>query len=316
MSILLAALSTHAQHPYLGALILMGFGALLLLGGFQNYRKYRILADAPRARVRSMAMGLVHLRGKATGEPLISPLTGARCFAYICNVQSYVKTSSGGKTKWEWRTITGDDDITWFYLDDGTGRVRVNPLQPDLSDLSLTRTFNCEIGKDGRFRSAQPSPGFSAPTEQDVWNYIHGPHSRKLLERVFEMQGERGKKMKAVYETTMKMMGSAQKVGALAPTLEISWSSNAGNLRVSEECFPAESDCVVLGTCAENPEAQSEEERIVICQGENEKTFIISTQPEVQLGRSLRRGSLIMFVLGAGLIVGGFALALHGGGLL
>ena len=154
MSILLAALSTHAQHPYLGALILMGFGALLLLGGFQNYRKYRILADAPRAHVRSMAMGLVHLRGKATGEPLISPLTGARCFAYICNVQSYVKTSSGGKTKWEWRTITGDDDITWFYLDDGTGRVRVNPLQPDVSNLTLTRTFNCEIGKDGRF--AQP----------------------------------------------------------------------------------------------------------------------------------------------------------------
>ena len=130
------------------------------------------------------------------------------------------------------------------------------------------------------------------------------------------MQGERGKKMKAVYETTMKMMGSAQKVGALAPTLEISWSSNAGNLRVSEECFPAESDCVVLGTCAENPEAQSEEERIVICQGENEKTFIISTQPEVQLGRSLRQGSLIEFLVGAALIVGGFALALHGGGLL
>jgi hypothetical protein len=316
MSILLAALVTHAQHPYLGALILIGLGSLLFLGGLQNYRKYRILADAPRAHVRSMAMGLVHLRGKATGEPLISPLTGTHCFAYICSIQSYVKTRSGGKSKWAWQTVIGDDDIKWFYLDDGTGRVRVNPLQPEVSNLNLQRTFYCEIGKDGRFRSVQPTPGFPAPTEQDVWNYTQGAHSRKLLEHVFEMQGERGKKMKAVMETTMKVLGGAQKVESMVPTLEISWSSNAGNLRVIEECFLAESDCVVMGTCAENPEAKSEEDRIVICQGENEKTFIISTQPEVQLGRSMRRDSLIEFLLAVALIVGGFALALHGGGLL
>ena len=87
-------------------------------------------------------------------------------------------------------------------------------------------------------------------------------------------------------------------------------------LRGSEECFLAESDCVVLGTCAENPEAKSEEDRIMICQGENEKTFIISTQTEVKLGRSIRNNALIMFLLAVVLIVGGFALALHGGGLL
>jgi hypothetical protein len=316
MLIQLAALVTHAQHPYLGALILMGFGSLLFLGGFQNYRKYRILADAPRAHVRSMAMGLVHLRGKATGEPLISPLTGTRCFAYVCNIQSYVKTRSGGKTKWEWQNVSGDDDIKPFYLDDGTGRVRVIPIQPEVANLTLQRTFYCEIGKDGRFRSVEPIPGFAAPNEQAVWDYTQGAHSRKLLERIFEMQGERGKKMKAVMETTMKVLGGAQKVESLVPTLEISWSSNAGNLRVIEECFLAESDCVVLGTCAENPAAKSDEDRVMICQGENEKSFIISTQTEGKLGRSMRNNSLIMLLLAVVLIVGGFALALHGGGLL
>jgi len=316
MSILVAALATGNQHPYLGAFILIGLGSLLFLGGFQSYRKYRVLADTPRAHVRSMPMGLVHLRGKATGEPLISPLTGTRCFAYVCNIQSYVKTRSGGKTKWEWQTVSGDDDIKPFYLDDGTGRVRVIPIQPEVANLDLARTFHCEIGKDGRFRSVQPTPGFTAPTEQAVWDYIHGAHSRKLLERVFEMQGERGKKMKAVMETTMKVLGGAQKAESLVPTLEISWSSNAGNLRVIEQCFLAESDCVVVGTCAENPDARSEEDRTLICQGENEKTFIISTRTEVQLGRSMRLQSLVMFLLAVALIVGGFALALHGGGLL
>jgi hypothetical protein len=114
----------------------------------------------------------------------------------------------------------------------------------------------------------------------------------------------------------MKVLGGAQKVESLVPTLEISWSSNAGNLRVIEECFLAESDCVVVGTCAENPEAKSAEDRTVICHGENEKTFIISTQTEVRLGRSMRLQSLVAFLLAVALIGGGFSLALHAGGLL
>jgi hypothetical protein len=317
MSILLLILASGNQHPYLGTFVMLVFGFLLMLGAFQNYRKYRILADAPRALVRSMPMGLVHLRGKATGEPLISPLTGTRCFAYACNIQSYVKIRSGNRTRWEWQTVAGDDDIRHFYLDDGTGRVRVNPAQPEVMNLDLQRTFFCEIGKDGRFRSVQPVPGFAPPGEQAVWDYVHGAHSRKLLERVFEMQGERGKKAKAAMETALKLMGGAQKVGsALAPSLEISWSSKQGSVRVIEECFLADSDCVLLGTCTENPDPQGEEDRMLICQGENEKTFLLSTKTEIKLGRSMRNKSLIMFLLAVALIVGGAAIALHAGGML
>jgi hypothetical protein len=316
MTILVAALATGTQHPYLGAFVLLVMGSVCFLGGFQNYRRYRILADAPRAHVRSMPMGLVHLRGKATGEPLISPLTGTRCFAYVCNIQSYVKTRSGGKTKWEWQTVSGDDDIMPFYLDDGTGRVQVIPIQPDQSSLDMPRTLQCEIGKDGHFKSVQPTPGFAPPNEQAVWAYIHGAHSRKLLEHIFEMQGERGKKMKAALETTMKLMGAAQKIESLKPSLELSYSSGAGSYRVTEQCFLADSDCVVVGTCAENPEARSEDDRIVIHQGENEKTFLISTQTEAKLGKTMRLQAVTLVLIGAALIVGGFALALHGAQLL
>ena len=66
MTILIAALATGTQHPYLGAFIMIVMGAVSFLVGFKQYREYRILADAPRARVRSMPMGLVHLQGKAT----------------------------------------------------------------------------------------------------------------------------------------------------------------------------------------------------------------------------------------------------------
>ena len=130
MTILLAALETGTQHPYLGAFLLIVMGAVTFIGAFLQYREYRILVDAPKARVRSIPMGLVHLHGKATGDnPLVSPLTGARCFYFMTNIEEIVKTrTKGGGTKWAWQTVAGDDDIKQFYLDDGTGRVLVNPL--------------------------------------------------------------------------------------------------------------------------------------------------------------------------------------------
>lgn len=316
MTILLAALAAGAQHPYLGAFILLVMGAVSFLVGFQTYRKYRILADAPRAHVRSMPMGIVHLRGKATGEPLISPLTGSRCYAFVADIQSYAKTRTKGGTKWQWQTVSGDDDIKQFYLDDGTGRVLVNPIEPEQSNFDMQRTFYCEIGKDGHFKSVRPTPGISAPSEQAVWDYIHGTHSRNLMNRIFEMQGERGKMMKSVMEASIKVLNTAQKLESLTPSLEISYSTGAGNFRVTEKCFLSDSDCVVVGTCAENPDAKSEEDRIIIRKGENEKTFLISTQGEGKLGRSLRLQALGLVLLGAALIVGGAALALHSGGML
>ena len=316
MVILALLLSSNNQHPYLGFFIMLAMGALLLLGAFQQFRSYRILADAPRSNVRSMAMGLVHLRGKATGEPLLSPLTHTRCFAYVCNIQSYVKVRNKGSTRGEWRTVSGDDDIRHFYLDDGTGRVRVNPIQPDVMQLEMQRTFLCEIGKDGHFKSVKPVEGFPAPTDQAVWSYVNGKHSRMLLERVFQMMGERGKKARAAMEATSKVIGGAQKLQAMAPSFEVSWSSNDDKLRVIEECFPADSTCVVLGTCAENPDSQGEGDRTLICQGENEKTFLISTKTEVKMGRNMRNNSLIMFLLAVALIVGAFAIALNALGML
>lgn len=41
-------------------------GGWLIWLGFRKYREYRILADTPRASVRSIPMGLVHLNGKST----------------------------------------------------------------------------------------------------------------------------------------------------------------------------------------------------------------------------------------------------------
>ena len=326
MTILMAAAETQTQHPYLAVFVLTVFGVLIFFVGFKQYREYRILADAPKARVRSMPMGLVHLHGKATGEPLTSPLTGSRCFMFTADIAEWVKvrTKNGG-TKWAWRTTAGDDDLKLFYLDDGTGRVLVKP--PGAQGIDMRRTFTCEIGTDGQFKSVSPELGIPAPSEQAVWAYIHGAHSRKLVDKNFELEAEsiQGIDPAQARESMLKVLNALQQVESLgaAPKVEslgaLRGSASrlgGGPYRVTEDCFLADSDCVIVGSCTENPEAQGGEDRNIIQKGENEKTFLVSTQGEVKVGRSLRLQAFGLVCLGGALIIGAFALALNAAGLL
>jgi hypothetical protein len=328
MAILIVAVQTGSQHPYLGAFLMIVFGAVSFLVGFKQYREYRILADVPRARVRSIPMGLVHLQGKATGEPLTSPLTGTGCFTFTADIEEWVKarTQRGG-TAWQWKTTAGDDDFKLFYLDDGTGRVLVKPPGAVASDLQ--RTFYCEIGRDGHFKSVLPTLGIPAPTEQAVWAWIHGAHSRKLIDKNFELGAEsipgidpvKAKEFMIKAMNTMQQigtLGTAPRIESLGAALEGTAASGLGGgpYRVTEKCFLAESDCFILGTCAENPDAKSDEDRNIIREGENEKTFLISTQGEVKVGRSLRLQAFGLVFLGTALIIGAAALALHAAGML
>ena len=328
LTTLIAILRTESGNPYLGAFIMIVIGAVTFLVGFKAYREYRILMEVPRAPVRSIPMGLVHLQGKVTGDdPLISPLTGARCFFYMVNIKEFVKTRTGAASvKWSWQTVAGDDDLKPFYLDDGTGRVLVNPMGAEQTDAYSQYTFYCEIGKDGHFKKVRPAPGIPAPTEEAVWAYINGTHSRKLLNRVFELEGEKGQKMKSFMESSVKVLNTVQQIQSLGTAPQIDSlrdlqdapgaGLSGGPYRVSEQCFLAGSDCVVLGTCAENPSPQSDEDRNIVRQGDNEKTFLISTKGERRIGRNLLIQAVALVLLGSAVILGGFALALHAAGML
>lgn len=328
MTILIAGLATGSQqHPYLGAFLMIVMGAVVFFVAFKQYREYRILADAPKAKVRSMPMGLVHLKGKATGEPLTSPLTGTRCFTFTADIAEWVRTrTKKGGTKWTWRTTAGDDDLKQFYLDDGTGRVLVQPGGAE-QGIDLQPTFSCEIGKDGHFKWARSAPGIPAPTEQAVRAWIHGAHRRKLADKAFDLeagslQGVDPAKAKEIMLQVLNVsrqvgsLGAAPRVESLGALQDRASGLGEGPYRVTEKCFLAESDCVILGTCAENPDSKSNQDRNIIRRGENEKAFLISTQGEGKIGRSLRLQALGLFFLSVALIVGAAAMALNAAGML
>jgi hypothetical protein len=132
--------------------------------------------------------------------------------------------------------------------------------------------------------------------------------------------------MKSVMESSIKVLNTVQQIESLGTAPQIDSLAalqgsavsglRGGPYRVTEKCFLADSDCIILGTCAENPDAKSDEDRNLIRKGENEKTFLISTKGERTIGRSLRLQAFGLVFLGAALILGGFALALHSAGML
>jgi hypothetical protein len=289
------------QHPGLFVVVFLAIGILLFIFGFKKYSEYRVLADTPRATVRSIPMGLVHLQGRASGDKrLTSPLTAQPCFYYHVKIEKWVQKD---KDREGWETYANDKAEESFYLEDATGKVRVNPRS---AEYDVTMTYRGELrGKAGfgevRFGSGpkpfvEPSLGVAAPTEQDLRAYVQN-RSGQLLTMGTQAGGALG-----------KIAGLAQAFS--------SWENSKERFRFTEECLIADRACNILGTCVENPSPQDEKDRNLVQKGQNQPTFVISDKSEVRLEKDIFRNAVIMVLLGGVFIIIAAAVALSALGML
>src|ERR1017187_8884599 len=105
--------------------LLVGFGAGLyyFYHGFRVYREYRVLLDTPEIPLRSVAMGLVHVHGKArAAQTITSPVTHTPCYFYKVDIERWVRDKDGG----HFAHATTDADGMKFYLEDASGKVLVD----------------------------------------------------------------------------------------------------------------------------------------------------------------------------------------------
>ncbi len=106
----------------LGPVTLAMIGVILFLRGFAIYREFRVVLTTAESKIKGLAMGFVEVHGKATGEETVaSVVTGTPCF--YCKAILMEKNKSG-------QEVRGNP----FYLEDATGKVRVDPtgLECDL----------------------------------------------------------------------------------------------------------------------------------------------------------------------------------------
>ncbi len=311
---------------------ILGFGlGLYYFGkGFREFRKYRVLADTPVVPIRSVAMGLVEIHGKAQGEEQIySPVGNTPCYFYKVDIEKYVKDSKG---RGRWTHAATDLNGVRFYLEDASGKVLV-----DLRDAEFDLPENCrrEIGgvwarhwswTYGQKKRNVPALGIG-PTDQELRDYVGRVGSGMVIPNmVSSIPPTFASGAEARSPATPESRMEAQRELELfrqhmqARKAARSFSSGLGGLvnffrgaslsrrnvqstrfRLTEYCIVPDHWYDLTGTCTENPHPRDARDRNMIVKGENEPTFLISWRTEQGIEGHLRRRAL-KYIFGGGLL--------------
>jgi hypothetical protein len=274
-------------------LLFFAGGLALFVNGFWNYRKLRVIENIPRIPVCSIAMGLVHVHGKVTGSSLLtSPVTRTPCYYYWAELERW---EEGGKNM-GWQGVNTETDRRIFYVDDGTGKVLVNPQS---AEYDLPLTYRAEFGPNARVGPYRdPLLGrAAAPSEQELRAYaVKALHTDE----------------KSIAESDAKYAEASARVKKYRDCLKQDFEAENpltghGSYRITEHCLVAEHEYDIIGTCTQNPQPKDDQDRNLILKGQNEPTFVISGLSERALENTLRKkavtniivvGLLMVFMMG------------------
>jgi hypothetical protein len=127
-------------NPILWAAVGIPCGLYVFYRGFVLLRRKRLILNTPRSTVRGAALGLVEIRGKATAPySIISPISQQDCYFYRAIAWSSEQSDGSGR----WTKAAEESLCVPIFLDDGTGRMLLNPRGAELqlaATLSLDST--------------------------------------------------------------------------------------------------------------------------------------------------------------------------------
>ncbi len=104
-------------------------GLYLFYRGFRLLQRKRLILNTPQSKIRSASMGMVEINGLATGPHVInSPLKQMSCYYYRSLAWEYKQRGKNG----EWVKVAEESLHVPFYLDDGSGKVLVDPTGAEM----------------------------------------------------------------------------------------------------------------------------------------------------------------------------------------
>ena len=118
-------------------------GMYLFYRGFRLLQRKRLILNTPASKIRSASMGLVEINGLATGPYLInSPLKQTNCYYYRSSAWQWKQR---GKDS-EWEKVAEETLHVPFYMDDGSGRLLVDPSAAEMDlHCDLHEEYNRSI---------------------------------------------------------------------------------------------------------------------------------------------------------------------------
>lgn len=260
-------------------ILLIFVGIYIFFYGFSQIRKKRLIENTPTSKVRSVAMGLNEVVGFAKEKyPLKSSLTSSQCVYYRFKVEREAKDSKGRK---HWQVIREGNSTLYFYIEDTTGKLLVDPL--DAETMLVVDYQNIEGSASFAGHRIRNTEWLIKPGD---YMYILGTvnkfkdniqvHREKLVEKLRKLKEDK-ERLKA-FDTDGDGQISVEEWDKAREKME-------QELLEEELKKPAEA-----------------EDDIVIGKGDSEKTFIISDRDEQDIARKLTYRS-IGGVLGGGSII-------------
>lgn len=270
----------NARTVILGAVSAVT-GAGFFLSGFRDLSRKRLVADTPRSRARSAALGLAELAGVAVGPyTLTAPVAGAPCFYYRVVIKTVGPNAKG-------RVVVDRQRYVPFYVRDETGCVLID-----------ARGMEFDPKPEWKAESGTISGTFPDPATTD---YV----------RVC------GVDPTEPYELYVSYLPSGQPIYVLGTVMEnlgLEVKPPLDAVALLDLPFPEEHRSTIAGPAVAdlkgNPAAEFDlKPAIVIGKGEFDKRFLISWCSQRDLQQSLAWSSTVR-------IWGGPVLALIGAGIL
>jgi hypothetical protein len=185
--------------------LVVGFcgGLWSFFKGFRVYREFRVVEDTPTATIRSIAMGLVRVRGRARGERLIpSPVSHTPCYFYKVDIEKWKTEERSGN----WVPYKTHTNGVRFYLADATGQVAV-----DLQNVEYDVERSCQRAVRSDHSSPAPTAAAGA-SDEELLKYVSEVEVSKVagwVERRLEAAGRQADpKKEQMRQAVMGMLKS------------------------------------------------------------------------------------------------------------
>jgi hypothetical protein len=252
---------------YFAAIAGVGVGVYGFFRGFGLLRRKRIIVDTPTSTIRAAPLGHIEVSGKAVGPyTLLSPLAQQECYYY----RAVAWTRD--RQKENWRKATEEILRAPLFVDDGTGRLLVDPTGAELDIRpAFQETYNS-------------NPFSDAVVPDDVRNFLSrrgvpmGSHCK--LEEFCILPGDQLFMQGVLREnTTEERQGDGHLLGREAATLQ-------RQVELERMFLPGER---MVGR---EPEANTSVDfegsvRVVLAHGDGRRPFFISDHSQRELLQTL-----------------------------
>lgn len=277
----------------LGSTGVFALGLLVLYGAVIQRRKKSLIQDIPTSKVRSVAVGMTEVKGEPVprDKPLESPFSDTECIAYVYSVDRY--NSGGRNSSSGWKTVEAGVKAPEFYVDDGTGRILVDPEGAE-------KEFS--TGNEYRFEDETEDESIKRFMEE--------------RDGLFENTGDRKDGDSGIISSLSNMAematASEMRMGDASALV-----GSGEKRRYTEEFLPADTDQIyVFGRAERRDDAESSDnsENLVLTRNANTPLFKISDKPEDEVVSETGNTQIGGMVFGFVVTVAGFGATLYTAG--